>query len=159
MPELGATSTRFEVLPFDSAAAEHHGDLPGRTRVGWHTDRFDGRYSAAITRRGTERVFATTPTSRTSPGPTWPPPRSANETQNADLVLDVGTRIGHSVREVLETVGRVTAGMEKPEVAERRPGDPAELVADTGLILETLNWAPRYGLDDMVESAWTAWTR
>ena len=64
---------------------------------------------------------------------------------------------GFSVREVIDTVGRV-AGVTIPiEEGPRRPGDPAVLVASAAKIRETLGWRPRYDdLTFIVETAW-AW--
>ena len=45
----------------------------------------------------------------------------------------------------------------EPRVVERRPGDPAYVVAVVDKIRSELGWQARYDLRDMVESAWTAW--
>ncbi len=64
---------------------------------------------------------------------------------------------GFSVREVIDTVGRV-AGVTIPiEEGPRRPGDPAVLVASAAKIRATLGWRPRYDdLTFIIETAW-AW--
>ena len=72
-------------------------------------------------------------------------------------VLNVGTGTGASVREVLAAVRRATGDKTEPEVVERRPGDPAELVARVDRIAEVLGWRARFDLDDAVTSAWSAW--
>ena len=71
--------------------------------------------------------------------------------------LNLGTRDGASVREVIEAVERVT-GLAVPRVyADRRPGDPAVLIADSSRAREVLGWEPkRSALEEMVASAW-AW--
>jgi UDP-glucose 4-epimerase len=39
--------------------------------------------------------------------------------------------------------------------ADRRPGDPARLVADSSLVRRELGWKPAFpGLRDMVRTAW-----
>jgi UDP-glucose 4-epimerase len=38
--------------------------------------------------------------------------------------------------------------------AERRPGDPAFVYGDNVLAGEVLGWSPRYGLQEIVASAW-----
>jgi UDP-glucose 4-epimerase len=70
-------------------------------------------------------------------------------------VFNLGTRDGASVRQVLESVARVT-GMTVPTVvADRRPGDPASLIADSSRARQVLGWRPsRSTLDEMVASAW-----
>ena len=67
---------------------------------------------------------------------------------------NVGTGRGHSVREVIDTVRKVT-GREVPEIiADRRPGDPPELVADSRKIQEQLGWKAARDLEAAVRSAW-----
>lgn len=74
----------------------------------------------------------------------------------AGQVLNVGTGRGYSVLEVLRALGEV-AGREVPYVVgPRRPGDPAEVVASVGLIMDELGWSARRGLKEMVASAWGA---
>jgi UDP-glucose 4-epimerase len=69
-------------------------------------------------------------------------------------IYNLGNGDGYSVREVIGAVERVT-GREVPvQEADRRSGDPAELVASSGRIREALGWAPRKSLDDMVADAW-----
>ncbi len=68
--------------------------------------------------------------------------------------LNLGTGRGHSVREVISTIERVT-GQEVPKhVARRRPGDPAELVADPTRAEKLLNWKAKRSLEHIVASAW-----
>jgi len=40
------------------------------------------------------------------------------------------------------------------EFVERRPGDPAEVYADNRKAREVLGWSPRYGLEEIIQSAW-----
>ena len=74
---------------------------------------------------------------------------------HARLIYNIGNGQGFSVREVVESVRRVT-GHPIPVVEEpRRPGDPAVLVASSKRIMEELGWKPRFSaLDDIVRSAW-----
>ncbi len=70
-------------------------------------------------------------------------------------VYNLGNGNGYSVREVIETVQKVTglkvATMETP----RRPGDPARLVASSQKIKRELGWQPQYpDLSTIVETAW-----
>ncbi|MFN8532735.1 MAG: UDP-glucose 4-epimerase GalE [Dehalococcoidia bacterium] len=74
-------------------------------------------------------------------------------------IYNLGNGSGFSVREVIESVRRVTGhpipAVERP----RRPGDPPQLVAAADKIVRELGWNPRYaGLDEIVGSAW-AWAR
>ena len=73
----------------------------------------------------------------------------------ASLTANCGYGHGFSVREVLDTVRRVT-GVPFPITAgPRRPGDPAELVADSRRLRALLGWSPRH--DDLDYIADTAW--
>jgi UDP-glucose 4-epimerase len=71
------------------------------------------------------------------------------------LIYNIGNGQGFSVREVVESVRRVT-GHPIPVVEEpRRAGDPAVLVASSKRIIDELGWKPRYSsLDEIVRSAW-----
>jgi UDP-glucose 4-epimerase len=70
---------------------------------------------------------------------------------------NLGNGQGFSVREVIETVSRVS-GREVPhEDAERRPGDPGTLIASSEKIRTDWGWQPKYpNLETIVEHAW-AW--
>lgn len=73
----------------------------------------------------------------------------------ASLVANCGYGHGFSVREVLETVRRVTAVPFPITPGPRRPGDPAELVADSSRLRKLLGWSPRHDdLDYIVATAW-----
>ncbi|GHB72187.1 UDP-glucose 4-epimerase GalE [Streptomyces cirratus] len=71
------------------------------------------------------------------------------------LICNLGNGNGFSVREVIETVRKVT-GREIPEVvAPRRAGDPAVLVASARTAHERLGWTPtRSDLTGIVTDAW-----
>lgn len=74
-------------------------------------------------------------------------------------VYNCGYGRGHSVREVIEEVKRVTGVDFSVVEALRRPGDPPELVADPSRIKVELGWSPRYGdLGSIIETAWR-WER
>ena len=69
--------------------------------------------------------------------------------------FNVGNSRGYSIREVVETARRVT-GRQIPAIeADRRPGDPAVLVADAAKLRRTLGWQPRYSSPESILS--TAW--
>lgn len=70
-------------------------------------------------------------------------------------VFNLGNGKGFSNREVIAAVAAVTARDIPVRVGPRRPGDPARLVAGSGLIRRELGWAPRFSeLEPIVESAW-----
>lgn len=68
---------------------------------------------------------------------------------------NLGNGQGFSVRQVIDAARRIT-GHPIPEVMqERRPGDPATLIAGSDKIREELGWQPKYPqLDDIIQSAW-----
>ena len=59
-----------------------------------------------------------------------------------DLFLNLGTGTGYSVLEVIDMVEEVSGKRISRNLADRRPGDPAELVAATGLADKVLAWKP-----------------
>ncbi len=68
---------------------------------------------------------------------------------------NIGTGTPHSVKSVIDTVGRVVGTPVAWEPAPRRPGDPAVLYAASDRARTELGWAPRYpGLEDIVRHAW-----
>ncbi|WP_297455326.1 UDP-glucose 4-epimerase GalE [Persephonella sp.] len=70
-------------------------------------------------------------------------------------VFNCGYGHGYSVREVVETAKKVT-GIDFPvEETDRRPGDPAVLVADNSKLVNKLDWKPKY--DDIEYIIKTAW--
>ena len=73
----------------------------------------------------------------------------------ASLRCNLGTGLGVSVRQILDAARDVT-GKEVPVVyGDRRPGDPARLVADPSLAKSTLGWEAQHKeAKDMVASAW-----
>lgn len=73
------------------------------------------------------------------------------------MVMNCGYGRGFSVREVLDAVDRVTGKRIERRQQPRRAGDPASLVADTGLIGQTLPWTPRYDDLDTIVAHALAW--
>ena len=72
--------------------------------------------------------------------------------------VNVGTGVGSSVLDVLNETARV-AGSEVPyDFAPRRAGDPVTTYADPSFAADTLGWTARYGLSEIVETAY-AWHR
>jgi UDP-glucose 4-epimerase len=71
--------------------------------------------------------------------------------------INIGTGVGASVFEVLAMIQGVTSVELNSEIVSRRAGDPAALVADVSKAKEILDWESRYGLREIVESAWQAW--
>ena len=76
-----------------------------------------------------------------------------------NLVINCGYGEGLSVLEVLDAVDRHTNRPLKRVMAERRPGDPPELVAGNARLLERLDWRPAYADIDRIVGDALAWER
>ncbi len=75
----------------------------------------------------------------------------------SSAIYNLGNSRGHSVREVIEVARTVTGHAIPAILADRRAGDPAVLVADSGKIRKELGWKPRFeDLRTIIETAW-AW--
>ncbi len=72
---------------------------------------------------------------------------------------NIGAGVGSSVLQVLEAVRDEIAIDLAPRFTDRRPGDPARIIADGTLAKADLGWSPKHDLRDMVSSAWSAWQR
>lgn len=69
--------------------------------------------------------------------------------------LNLGTGKGTSVKEIVEAVERVSGKSLPVEYADRRPGDPAVLIAAADKARELLGWQPQYtDIDKIVETVW-----
>lgn len=71
-------------------------------------------------------------------------------------VYNLGSGAGVSVGEIMRAMAEVTGIDFTPEIAARRPGDPARIVASGELAARDLDWSMRHTLTEMVASAWTA---
>jgi UDP-glucose-4-epimerase GalE len=70
--------------------------------------------------------------------------------------INLGTGRGHSVKEVVDTVARVSGRRVPAEESARRAGDPPELVAAPARAREVLGWTCQYAdLETIVRHAWT----
>lgn len=77
------------------------------------------------------------------------------EKGGAPTAMNVGYGRGSSVREVLAIVKELSGVEFTVLEAERRPGDPASLVAKADKIKELTGWQPRYdNLKTIVADAW-----
>jgi len=70
-------------------------------------------------------------------------------------VFNLGTGVGHSVRDVLSMVGHVAGAPVRARESARREGDVPVLVADAAKARACLGWAPVHSsLENMVRTAW-----
>lgn len=69
-------------------------------------------------------------------------------------IINLGTGAGNSVHEVITKSEQIT-GLPIPKVVvERRAGDPAMLIADNNKAKTVLGWNPKYGIQEILETAW-----
>ncbi|WP_171165528.1 UDP-glucose 4-epimerase GalE [Streptomyces sp. I05A-00742] len=83
--------------------------------------------------------------------------RHLRERQGVARTYNVGRGEGLSVRELIDVITEVTGHAIEPVVTDRRPGDPARVVADASPIERELGWQARHGVREMVASAWAGW--
>ncbi|WP_037683034.1 UDP-glucose 4-epimerase GalE [Streptomyces griseus] len=69
-------------------------------------------------------------------------------------VYNLGAGRGSSVFDVVRSFSRACGRPLPYEIAPRRPGDVATLVADASAVARDWGWRPSRGLDDMCEDAW-----
>ena len=68
--------------------------------------------------------------------------------------VNVGTGVGSSVREVLETIAAVAGRPVPHRIVARRQGDPVSTFSDTRYAEQLLGWHAERGLKEIVESAY-----
>lgn len=69
-------------------------------------------------------------------------------------VFNLGTSKGFSIKEILNTVEKVTNQPVKFEVVARRAGDPDLLVADNQKAKEMLGWRPEHDIEKIISDAY-----
>ena len=76
------------------------------------------------------------------------------ETKESD-VYNLGNGLGFSVLDIITSAKKVTGKVIPYSIAERRPGDPAKLVASSKKAQEVLRWSPKYpSIVGIIETAW-----
>jgi len=73
-----------------------------------------------------------------------------------EAAYNLGSGDGSSVGEIMRAVATVTGIPFTPEIAPRRAGDPARIVAAGTLAARDLDWRMRHTLFEMVETQWIA---
>jgi UDP-glucose 4-epimerase len=69
--------------------------------------------------------------------------------------FNLGNGDGYSVKQVVDVAREVTGRPIRADLAPRRPGDPARLIAGAGKARQVLGWKPQYpDLRTIMEHAW-----
>lgn len=80
------------------------------------------------------------------------------ERENKDLVVNLGVSKGTSVLEIINAAEKVSGQKVPYKIVERRPGDPASLVANPSKAFELLGWKAKYShIDTIIETTWKAY--
>lgn len=70
-------------------------------------------------------------------------------------IYNLGNGTGFTVKEMVEIARKVTGHTIPAEVAERRAGDPAVLIASSKKAMEELGWKPKYAdIETIISTAW-----
>ncbi|MRH44215.1 UDP-glucose 4-epimerase GalE [Aquibacillus halophilus] len=73
---------------------------------------------------------------------------------NSD-VFNLGSSLGFSVKEIIDTARKVTGKTISAKVGERRAGDPSTLIASSDKAKKVLGWSPnKTSIDKILEDAW-----
>lgn len=78
---------------------------------------------------------------------------------NPSQIINLGNGEGYSVLDIINAVKEVTKKDIKVNMCERRPGDPAKLIANNKKALSVLNWSPQYTyINQIIATAWNFYT-
>ena len=81
----------------------------------------------------------------------WLPDDSGN------AILNVGTGVGTSVKEMVDAILTIAGSDLKPNVLGRRAGDAPSVVARAEAIEARTGWTARFGVEEIATSAFEAW--
>lgn len=74
---------------------------------------------------------------------------------NDSNIFNLGNGVGFTVNEVIETARKVTGHPIPAVMAERRAGDPAQLIASSEKAKTILGWKPEHAdLEEIIATAW-----
>lgn len=75
--------------------------------------------------------------------------------ENQSQILNLGTGTGHSVKEMIDETERVTGKKVNYKMGDRRPGDPAALMAVSLKANELLGWKPVHSsLENIIQTTY-----
>ena len=77
-----------------------------------------------------------------------------------NLTLNLATGKGYSVLEVIKNIQEIIGKKINYKIIDRRPGDPAELIAVSNLANEKLNWECKYSdINAILQSMWNVYSK
>ena len=76
------------------------------------------------------------------------------KTEDNVEVFNLGTGEGYSVLDIIKTFERVTGVNVNYKIVDRRPGDIEKVWANPSKATKVLGWKAKFGLDEMLLSAW-----
>lgn len=78
--------------------------------------------------------------------------------KNESLTVNLGSENGLSVKQIVEAARKITGQAIPAKIMERRPGDPAKLVASSKKANGLLGWKAEYSdVETLVETSWKAY--
>jgi UDP-glucose 4-epimerase len=83
--------------------------------------------------------------------------RALERLETGSVTYNLGNGQGHSVLEVIRAVERVAGRPVPYRVVDRRPGDPAVLIASSDRVRREAGWQPRFGDLDAIARTALAW--
>lgn len=78
--------------------------------------------------------------------------------KNLNLEYNLGSGLGYSVKEIIESVSRVTGVSPTIRVSDPRPGDPEYVTADISNAIRDLEWKHDRSIDEIASDGWKAWS-
>ena len=73
----------------------------------------------------------------------------------AELIYNLGNGTGYSVRQVIDTVKKISSSDFTVTETDRRPGDPPILTSDATKAKEQLSWKTKFAsLEKIIDTAW-----
>lgn len=74
--------------------------------------------------------------------------------EQKNIKLNLANGEGYSNLEIIQMVEEVTGKQITYQLTDRRPGDPGHLIGCADKAKEVIQWKPKYGLKQIIESAW-----
>lgn len=72
---------------------------------------------------------------------------------NPSEVINLGSGVGYSVKEIIQTIEKVTLKKVNYKISEKRKGDPDSLVASIEKAKKLLNYSPKHDITSIIKSA------